>query len=386
MYVQRWKGAAHLFGLTWPRRRDMLARLLLLLILALTVAGCGKTAPSGSVGSGPAASGPAAGDGAPAGQNASQSVKAGELIVYSGRTEYLIQPVLDRFSQETGIQVRVRYGSSPELANLVGEERTRPRADIYVGNDAGSLEVLRMNGLLAPYESDGIRHIPADLKAEDGSWAGVTFRVRVIIYNTDLLPDPTQLPRSLFDLADPRWQGKVAIGRGYHEYMVGNITAMRLVVGEERTEQFLRDLLRNKPVTLGSDTQIRNAVGRGEFPLGWVNHYYFYLEKAEGSPVGIIWPDQGPDQPGAAANITGVGLVQGGPNPENAQRFIDFMLRQDIQEMFAQRNFEIPTLPGARGAEGVPTLDEVKRMQVDLTTYGKEWGRTVDLIQKVGLP
>lgn len=353
-------------------RHSLLRPLALLLGSALLLAGCTAAPDTTQARPDAQARGDQAGD--------------GEVVVYSGRTEYLIQPVFAKFEEETGIKVKVRYGSSPELANLVGEERANPQADVYIGNDAGTLEVLRMNDLLAPYQTERLAQVPADLRAADGSWVGVTFRVRVLIYNTDLLKDPAELPRSIFDLADPRWKGKIAIGRGHHEYMVGNITAMRLSVGEERTEQFLRDLLKNEPVTLGSDTQIRKAVGRGEFPLGWVNHYYYFLEKAEGSPVGIIWPDQGEGQMGAAANATGVGLVKGGPNPENARRFVDFMLRPDIQELFAQRNFEIPTLAGVKPAPGVPTLDQIKRTQVDLQVYGKEWGRTIDLIQRVGLP
>lgn len=359
-------------------------------LLAAGCAGRGATPGAGGAQGNPVAQGTAAGQsqGAAAAQSHGAAGQGGarELVVYSGRTEYLIKPVFDLFEKETGIKVKVRYGSSPELANLIGEERANPRADVYVGNDAGSLEVLRMNGLLAPYQSDRVRAVPADLRAEDGSWVGVTFRLRVIMYNTELVKDPSVLPKSLLDLTDPRWKGKVAIGRGYHEYMVGNITAMRMALGDARTEQFLRDLIKNQPVTLGSDTQIRQAVGRGEFPLGWVNHYYFFLQKAEGSPVGIIWPDQGEGQMGAAANITGVGLVKGGPNPEAARQFVDFMLRPDVQELFAQRNFEIPTVPGVKPAPGVPTMDQVKRAKVDLKVYGKEWQRTVDLIQKVGLP
>ncbi|HEY8347658.1 MAG TPA: extracellular solute-binding protein, partial [Symbiobacteriaceae bacterium] len=311
---------------------------------------------------------------------------SGTVVVYSGRSEHLVQPIFDQFTQETGIKVEVRYGSSPELANLVREERANPQADIYIGNDAGAMELLRRDGLLAPHDFPGLEQVPPDLRAEDGSWVGVTVRLRVIMYNTELLPNPEELPRSIFDLADPKWKGQIAMNRAHHEYMVGNITALRLAAGEERTEQFLRDLLKNEPVALGSDTQIRQSVGKGEFALGWVNHYYYFLEKAEGSPVGIIWPDQEEGGIGAAVNTTGVALIKGGPNPENGKRFIEFMLRPDIQELLAQRNYEIPTLAGVKPAEGVPTLDQIKRTQVDLKVYGEEWSRTVDLIERIGLP
>lgn len=306
-----------------------------------------------------------------------------ELVVYSGRKDALIQPVLEAFESETGIRVVLRSGGASELASAILEERSRPRADVFIANDAGTLENLRREGVLEPYLSERVRAVPEDLRAADGSWVGVSARVRVIMYNTTLLA-PEELPRTVADLADPRYRGQVAMAQSSNESVIGHVSALRHLKGDAYAEQFLRDLLANQVIRLKGHTQVRQAVGKGEFKLGWVNHYYYFLERADGSPVGVIWPDQGPDDPGAVFNVAGVGIVKGGPNPEAARAFVDFLLTPAAQELFARLNMEIPTLPGVPTAEGVPDLGSLKRAPVPLEVLGRELHRTVDLLEKVG--
>ncbi len=344
--------------------------LALLAALALLIAGCG-----GGQGAGGDETDTAAG-----------KKDAGEVVLYLGGGEYMIKPLTDAFTRETGIRVKVRTGSATELANQIGEEKNNPQADLIWANDAGTLEVLRMFDLLVPNDSPTLEKVPADLRAEDGSWVAITLRARVIMYNTELVKDKSELPDSVFDLTDPRWKGKIAMGRSSSEYTIGNITALRMLVGDERTEQFLRDLMKNEPTYLRSDSMVRKAVGRGEFALGWVNHYYYFWEKAEGSPVDVIWPDQGEGEIGSPVNIRGIGIVKGGPNPENAKKFVEYLLRPEVQQEIAARNWEIASIPGVPSPEGVPNLDEFKRSKLDLTVYGREWSNTVDMIERIGLP
>lgn len=307
-----------------------------------------------------------------------------ELVVYSGRKEPLIKPVLEMFEKESGIKVVLHSGGASELANAILEEGGKPRGDVFIANDAGTLEMLRLKGALMPNTSARVRSVPEDLRASDGSWVGVSGRARVIMYNTQLV-SKSELPKSVMDLVDPKWRGQVAVASSQNESWIAQISAMRVVLGERATEKFLRDLVRNQVKVLPGHTQVRNAVGKGEFKLGLVNHYYYHLEKQDGSPVGVVYPDQGAKDMGALVNIAGVGIIRGARNESAARQLVDFLLSPGAQALFAKLNFEIPTLPGAQVYEARP-LEEIKRMKVNLERLGKELDATLDLIEKVGLP
>lgn len=352
-------------------------------LVGIVVAGCSAGPQAPHQASGP--SSPPAGS--PAGNAPGNPAKAAqEVVLYLGGGEYMIQPLTDAFTRETGIAVKVRTGSATELANQIGEEQKNPQADLIWANDAGTLEVLRSHGLLVPNDSPSLQKVPGDLRAEDGSWVAVTLRARVIMYNTNLVKDRSTLPKSVFDLTDPRWKGKIAMGRSSSEYVIGNITALRMLVGDQKTSEFLTALMKNNPAYLRSDTMVRQAVGREEFALGWVNHYYYFWEKADGSPVDVVWPDQKDGEIGSPVNIRGVGIVKGGPNPENAKKLVEYLLRPEVQQEIARRNWEIASLPGVPSPPGVPALNEFKRSRLNLTVYGREWSNTINLLEKVGLP
>lgn len=316
----------------------------------------------------------------------SMAAEAGhELVVYSGRKEPLILPVIKAFEAETGIRVVLKSGGASELANAILEERNRPRADVFISNDAGTLEILRLRGVLAPNRSPKVAAIPREFRAADGAWVGVSGRARVIMYNVEQVT-PKNLPKSILDLTDSRWKGQVAISSSQNESLIAQITGMRQTLGNKATEAFLAGLLRNQVRVLKDHTEVRKAVGKGEFQFGVVNHYYYHLEKEEGSKVGVIYPDQGEDQIGALVNVAGVGIVKGARNEEAARRFVDYLLMEKAQEEFANLNYEIPLLPSASAKAGVKSLKEFKRMKVNLDVLGQELNETLDLVEKVGLP
>lgn len=310
--------------------------------------------------------------------------ESSSLVLYSGRKEPLIKPVLDAFEKDTGIKVTLRSGGASELANAIIEEQRSPGADVFIANDAGTLEMLRQKGLLQPNDSAALNAVPGDLKAADGSWIGVSARSRVIMYNTNLVKE-NELPRSIKDLTDPKWKKQVAMAASSNESVVGHITALRLTLGEGETEKLLRGLMANQVQSLKGHTEVRKAVGSGEFKLGIVNNYYYHLQKQEGSPVGVIYPDQGEGQMGVPVNVAGAAMVKGAKNSESARKFMDYLVRPETQELFARLNFEIPVLAGIPTHEA-KKLDEFKRTPVDLEQLGTELNNTINLLEKVGLP
>jgi iron(III) transport system substrate-binding protein len=312
----------------------------------------------------------------------------GDLILYSGRVENLIQPVIDAFEAENpDIDVALRTGDNAGLAATLIEEAEagQPRADVFLTTDMIIMEALAEAGVLAAYEPEGVEAVDEAYRDPDALWTGLTKRARVIMYNTDLV-DEAEAPASILDLADPAWRGRVASAGSANASFVAHVAALRQLLGEEETEAWLQGLIDNETQFFGGHTDVRRAVGAGEFAVGLVNHYYYQLEAAEGSPVAVVYPDQGAGGMGVVVNATAVGVVEGGPNPELARRFVDFLLTAEAQELFAELNYEYPVVDGVPLHEGVQPLTDLTLADVSMPALIDEREATVELLQAVGTP
>jgi iron(III) transport system substrate-binding protein len=308
------------------------------------------------------------------------------LVIYSGRSEPLIQPVIDAFkAQNPGVEILLKAGSNSEIANALIEEQANPQADVFITTELFTVQSLAAQGIFQPYRPAGAEQLPAEFIGPDNHWIGLTRRARVIMYNTDLV-SPDEVPESIFDLTDPKWKGQVAAAGSTNGSMQAQIAAMRQLNGEQATEQWLRDLIANEVTFFGGHTDVRKAVGAGEFKLGLVNHYYFYVQQEEGSPVGIVFPDQGESQIGLITNATAAAVVKEAPNTATAQAFLDFLVSSEGQKLFAEQNFEYPLLSGVALRVGVQPLDEFRLADVDVAKAAQEFEATFDLMEKVGLP
>jgi iron(III) transport system substrate-binding protein len=311
---------------------------------------------------------------------------SGDLVIYSGRSEPLIQPVIDAFKAEyPQVNVLLKAGSNSELANALIEEQANPQADVFITTELFTVQALAQQDIFQSYLPAGAEQLPADFIGPDNKWIGLTRRARVIMYNSDLV-SPDELPASIFDLTDPKWQGQVAAAGSTNGSMQAQIAAMRQLIGEDATEEWLRGLIENDVTFFGGHTDVRKAVGAGEFKLGLVNHYYYYLQQAEGSNVGIIFPDQGEGQIGLITNATSAAIVEGSSNLPAAQAFIDFLISAEGQRIFAELNYEYPVLPGVEPREEVQPLDGFRLADVDIAEAALEFDATFDLIDTVGLP
>jgi iron(III) transport system substrate-binding protein len=311
---------------------------------------------------------------------------SGPLVIYSARSEPLIQPVLDAFQAEyPAVEIRIKSGNNSELANALLEERNNPQADVFITTELLTVQSLNQEGVFHTYRSPASASLPEGFTGPDDGWTGLTRRARVIMYNTDLVP-AGEAPDSIFDLADPKWRGQIAAAGSANGSMQAQIAAMRQLIGEEETEAWLRDLLANEVTFFGGHTDVREAVGAGEFKLGLVNHYYYHLQEEEGSPVGIVYPDQGEGQIGLFTNATAIGIVEGGGNPDAAQALVDFLLTPQGQELFARLNFEYPLVEGVALHPDVAPLDEFRLAEVDIAAAALDLDATFDLMERVNLP
>ena len=352
----------------------------LLILSALLLSACAPAAPT------------AAGDPNIPATNAqepaadSSNTVSGELTIYSGRSEPLIQPVLDAFkAKHPQVEILLKAGGNSELANALIEEQANPQADIFITTELFTVQSLAQQGLFQSYRPVGADRLPSELIGMDDTWTGLTLRGRVIMYNTALVSED-ELPQSVFDLTNPKWKGQIAAAGSTNGSMQAQIASMRLLMGDESTEAWLRGLLDNEVTFFGGHTDVRKAVGAGEFALGLVNHYYYHLQAAEGSNVGVIYPDQGEGQIGLITNATAAAVVKGTQNQAAAQAFMDFLISEEGQKLFAEQNYEYPLVSGVALREGVQPLDAYRLADVDVAEAASETDATFDLIEEVGLP
>jgi iron(III) transport system substrate-binding protein len=312
---------------------------------------------------------------------------AEHLVVYSGRAERLIKPVLDAFQTKTGIQVDLLSSGSTELVNRLQAEGLRTPADIFITNDAGSLDRAHELGLLLPLASKEIDQvIPATFRAPDNSWVGLSGRVWVLTYNTSQVT-PKDLT-SLFDLADPKWKGRIAIPNAGSEYLQAGVSVIQASHGDDRTRRFLEGLKANAGTQVfGKSSQIVEAVAKGQAAVGIVNHYYIYrhLATQPNAPIAILMPDQQQGGMGAILNAAGVGIVKQTRHAEAATRLVEFLVSQEGQKMFADLNKEYPIRADVAPDPALPPRNSFRTTTVPLARLSELREPAMALIEKSGL-
>ena len=313
---------------------------------------------------------------------ASGPADAGSLIVYSGRSESLVGPIIEQFANVTGIQVDVRYGDTAELVATLLEEGENSPADVFYAQDPGGLGAVADAGLSAELPEDLLNRVEPRFRSPDGKWIGVSGRARVIVYNTNNV-SPEDLPEDLQGFTDPQWQGRIgwAPTNGSFQTMV---TAMREVWGEQATREWLEGILANDPTVYENNTSIVAAVGAGEVDVGFVNHYYLYrFLQEEGEEFGArnyFLPGGGP---GSLVMVSGISRVASGGNEANALRFIEFMISAPAQQYFASQTYEYPVIEGVQTHRLLTPLSELNNVDIPLGDLADLQG-TIELLQEVG--
>jgi iron(III) transport system substrate-binding protein len=280
------------------------------------------------------------------------------LTVYTGRTESLVGPLIERFTDETGVEVDVRYGDTNDLALLIGTEGDRSPADVYWGQSPGATAYLAGRDLLAPLPEETLARVADGFRDPDGRWVGVSGRERTLVYNRDRV-EPSELPGSVVDLTGPRFRGRVAVAPSNGSFQ-DFITAMRAIEGEQATERWLRAMVANGVRSYANNNAIVEAVGRGEVDMGLVNHYYNYrfLEEDPGLPSRNHQFDDG--DIGNLVIPSSVSVLAASERQDDARRFIDFLLGEESQRYFADETFEYPLAAGVDPAAGVPPLESLR--------------------------
>ena len=305
------------------------------------------------------------------------------LVVYSGRTSNLINPLLEQFSEETGTPIDVRYDDSANLALLIGEEGDRTPADVFISQSPGAVGFLDEAGQLTELPEDVIEMVPEGDAAADGGWVGLSGRVRTLVYNTDLV-DPADLPDSVLDLTAPEYAGQVALAPTNGSFQ-DFVTVLRTELGEEEATAWLEGMAAGDAPTFNNNTAIVEAVGRGEVPMGLVNHYYAFVAREEDPDLPVENHFFAEGDYGSTLLVTAASVLAQSDQGEDAEALVEFLLSAEAQGYFAEETFEYPLASGAEPDPALPPLDEVAPTRVDLGELGGGLAATTELIDASGL-
>jgi iron(III) transport system substrate-binding protein len=308
----------------------------------------------------------------------------GTLTIYSGREEEIVAPLFDRFEEERGIDVEVRYGDSAELAATLAEEGGDSPADVFFAQDAGSLGAVAAESLLAELPDDLLGRVDERYRDPDGRWVGTSGRARVLAYNSEAVSED-ELPDDVFGLTDERWRGKIGVAPTNASFQAF-VTAMRLSEGEERTRAWLEGVEDNEPRFYEKNSSILEALAAGEVEVGLVNHYYLALLKDEQPDAPVANHFFEGDDPGALVNVAGVGIVDGTDDEDAARELVEFLLSVEGQRFYAEEaeESEYPLVDGVDAPEGVPPLEQLEGPEIELGDLGPELERTLELLNELG--
>ncbi len=306
------------------------------------------------------------------------------LTIYSGRSEELVGPLFRQFTEQTGIKVEARYGDSAELAAQILEEGAGSPAQVFFAQDAGALGAVEAAGLFATLPAGAVAAVPAEYRAPDGTWTGVTGRARVIAYDPQQVP-AAEVPKSVGDLTDPKWRGQVAIAPTNASFQAF-VTAMRVADGDEVTRPSLEGMVRNEAQRFEKNGLILDAVDTGQVKLGLINHYYWYEKVAEVGAAGMRAKIAftAPGDPGSLVNVAGVGVLKTAGESAESATFVEWLLSPETQRWFVTNTYEYPLVPNVPVADGLPPLNSLRGPDVALADLDS-LPATLAMLEDVGL-
>jgi iron(III) transport system substrate-binding protein len=305
------------------------------------------------------------------------------LTVYAGRSETLIGPILERFEDETGIDVEVRYGETAGLASTILEEGNNSPAEVYIAQDAGALGALAREGRLSPLPEAILDRVPPEFRSPEGLWVGISGRARVVAYNTEALEE-SELPASILDFTDAEWRGRIGWAPTNGSFQAF-VTALRLVEGEEVARAWLEGIRANEPQEYPNNITALEAVANGEVDVAFINHYYllqFIAERGEGVAARNYFLPGG--DVGSLINVAGAAILNTADDTEDAERLIEFLLSEEAQAYFAEETYEYPLVAGVSADERLTPLAELSQPDIDLSDLSDLEG-TLELLRETGV-
>ena len=303
------------------------------------------------------------------------------LTIYSGREEKLMGPLIQQAEKDLGIDVEVRYGDSTELAIALIEEGKNSRADIFYAQDAGALGALATEKRTMALPTELLQKVEERFRSPTGQWIGISGRARVIDYNTKLVK-PNELPTTVMQLTDPKWQGLVGWAPTNGSFQ-SFVSAMRLSQGDQKTLEWLKAMKANGAKDYGKNSAIVDALGRGEIALGLVNNYYLYRFTKDNPNFPVAHHHTRGDA-GALLNVAGLAVLNTTDQKSDAYKFVAYMLSLEAQKYLTQEFYEYPLVQGIPVSQKQIPLEQLEIPKIDLSKLSDLKG-TLWLLQEAGL-
>lgn len=314
------------------------------------------------------------------------------LTLYTHRHYDSDKAIFQQFEDETGIEVRVVQASADELIQKMANEGEQSPADLLLTVDAGRLTNAKEKGLLQSISSETLSSlIPSHLQDPDKQWFGLTKRARIIVYDKERVSEEEL--STYEDLASDKWKNKILIRASDNIYNQSLMASLIAHNGDEATTNWATNVVLNFARSpQGNDRDQVKAIRAGEGDIAVINTYYLGLllnsdipeEVEAGQSVKIYFPNQ--EGRGAHINISGIGVSKHAPNKENAVKFIEYLLRKDVQETFASTSYEYPVNPNAEWSAQLKDWGTFKEDELPLNKLGELNKEAVMLFDKVNWP
>jgi len=276
------------------------------------------------------------------------------LTVYSGRSALLVEPLLKKFAEKRGVELKLRFDKSTEkLANRLAMEGDQSPADVFFAQAVGYLSLLGEKGLMQTLPKKLTEKVPAAYRSASNYWVGTSGRLRVMVYSPERVKNP---PKTLAELADPRFKGRVGWAPG-NASLHAHVAALQKHWGADKTSAWLKAMQDNQPVVYPKNSPQVRAVSSGEIDIGWVNHYYLHKIRAQDTSLKAANASFSPGDAGNLVMLAGIGIPKAAKNHQIAEELIDFILSDEGQNYFAQKAYEYPAKSGIKLHPEVAPLD-----------------------------
>ena len=304
------------------------------------------------------------------------------IVVYNAQHEQLIEELAPAFTDETGIEVKLRNAKDLELAAQLVAEGDASKADVFLTENSPAMSQVERAGLFAELPSDIVSTIPEQFRPSSGLWTGFVARSTVLVYNTDLVQE-SELPASILDLADPEWAGRISFSPTGADFQA-IVAAVLELEGENATRTWLEGIKANGTVYDGNNV-VLESVNSGESEVGIIYHYYWYRDQEESGEVSdnsALYFFRNQD-PGAFVSVSGAGILASSDNKADAEKFIDYLTSEAGQQGLADSYaLEYPLNPAVQLDPPVEPFDSLQPPVVNVSDLDGQ--AVVDLMTEVG--
>ncbi|NUM33523.1 MAG: extracellular solute-binding protein [Candidatus Brocadiae bacterium] len=312
--------------------------------------------------------------------------KKQQVVVYTALDRNFSEPILRKFEEKTGIQVKAKYDT--ESTKTVGltacliEESKHPRCDVFWNNEIVNTLRLKQKGILAAYISPASQDIPEYFKDKEGYWTGFAARARVLIVNTEKVK-AKDFPVCLSDLAKPEWKGRFAIAKPVAGTTATHFACLFSILGPPKAKEFFLSFKANQVRIESGNKSCAEKVGSGELDIALTDTDDAMIEILQNRPVKILYPDSQPNQSGTLFIPNTLALIANSPNPENAKKLISYLLSPEVEEMLSEcPSAQIPLNPKAKNKGQIQGPDKILSMPMEFSHAAKHWEATQEFILK----